>query len=362
MSFTSRSPKKPLRDLSSRLSPHEADDLDVILLGHSIGGALAAGVMLLPDLANPCHHSKKHRILGLVNFDVPFLGLHPRVIFSGIRSLFRRTEDVNGAVPEKSGLEEIDPSLFPIVTNPNFDPCFGNDVRLPKHRRFQRAMHFLQKNIYHLPSSIFHSLMSFYKFPGYLNRWPHLRRQYKAMMSLETAENGVDRVRFVNYYTESNGRRTVSQSPRSHRSFESGDEHKSNVDCFYDAKSASAITVLADTYEHPMGHVLTTGSTDSRGNPQPEVKMDQRKSRSFVLKPSHHWKDGENSLWKPIPMNGMDEVKAHQSMFLPDSDEYEKLVGDTVGIIEHWVQDDMSARALGIEETASSSRQTLDGQ
>ncbi|KAJ5362345.1 hypothetical protein N7541_003189 [Penicillium brevicompactum] len=346
--------KDAIEQFSTWLSPHEADDLDVILLGHSIGGALAAGVMLLPDLANTYRHPRKHRILGLVNFDVPFLGLHPRVIFSGIRSLFRRTEDVNGAVPDKSGgLEEMDHSLFPIVTNPNFDPCFGNDVRLPKHRRLQRALRFLQKNIYHLPSAIFDSLMSFYKFPGYLNRWPHLRRQYKEMMSLEAAEIGVDRVRFVNYYTESNGGRIVSQSPRSHRPCDSGDEHKSNVDCFYNAKSASAITILTDTYEHPMGHAVSTGSADSRGNPESEVKMDQTKSRSFVLKPSHHWKDGENSLWKPIPMKGMDEVKAHQSMFLPDSNEYEELVGDTVGIIEHWVQDDMSARMLGMEETAS---------
>ncbi|KAL5483304.1 hypothetical protein ACEPAI_8534 [Sanghuangporus weigelae] len=52
----------------------------VILLGHSMGGLLAAEVA-----TSDSHQSK--RVIGLMAFDVPFLGMHPRVIISGIASL-----------------------------------------------------------------------------------------------------------------------------------------------------------------------------------------------------------------------------------------------------------------------------------
>ncbi|KAI5118310.1 hypothetical protein M0805_006478 [Coniferiporia weirii] len=53
----------------------------VILLAHSMGGLLAA------DAATSASVQSK-RIIGLVAFDVPFLGMHPHVIVSGITSLF----------------------------------------------------------------------------------------------------------------------------------------------------------------------------------------------------------------------------------------------------------------------------------
>ena len=48
----------------------------VILFAHSMGGLLAA------EAATQCR-----RIVGLVAFDVPYLGMHPHVIISGIASL-----------------------------------------------------------------------------------------------------------------------------------------------------------------------------------------------------------------------------------------------------------------------------------
>ncbi|KAL5504768.1 hypothetical protein ACEPAH_7431 [Sanghuangporus vaninii] len=52
----------------------------VVLVGHSMGGLLAAEVV-----TSNSHQSK--RVIGLMAFDVPFLGMHPRVIISGIASL-----------------------------------------------------------------------------------------------------------------------------------------------------------------------------------------------------------------------------------------------------------------------------------
>ncbi|CAE6477291.1 unnamed protein product [Rhizoctonia solani] len=57
----------------------------VILCGHSMGGLLTAEVALA---------APPGRVIGLVSFDVPYLGVHPRVILSGIASLFKKEEDL----------------------------------------------------------------------------------------------------------------------------------------------------------------------------------------------------------------------------------------------------------------------------
>ncbi|KAJ6457777.1 hypothetical protein C8R47DRAFT_169174 [Mycena vitilis] len=57
----------------------------VILLAHSMGGLLAADAAT--DSSN-YGTPRSRRILGLVAFDVPYLGMHPHVVISGIASLF----------------------------------------------------------------------------------------------------------------------------------------------------------------------------------------------------------------------------------------------------------------------------------
>ncbi|KAH7338030.1 hypothetical protein B0J17DRAFT_408836 [Rhizoctonia solani] len=59
----------------------------VILCGHSMGGLLTAEVALA---------APPGRVIGLVSFDVPYLGVHPRVVLSGITSLFKKKEELAG--------------------------------------------------------------------------------------------------------------------------------------------------------------------------------------------------------------------------------------------------------------------------
>lgn len=49
-------------------------------------------------------------------------------------------------------------------------------------------------------------------------------------------------------------------------------------------------------------------------------------------------------------MDNMNEITAHQSLFLPHGINYDQLVGDTMATIEQWIQADLTQRMLAQEE------------
>ncbi|KAH9477613.1 hypothetical protein JR316_0009837 [Psilocybe cubensis] len=66
----------------------------VILMGHSMGGLLAAEAAT--DVSNNPHRypgNRPKRIVGVVAFDTPFLGMHPHVVVSGIASLLPKGKE-----------------------------------------------------------------------------------------------------------------------------------------------------------------------------------------------------------------------------------------------------------------------------
>jgi hypothetical protein len=65
-----------------------------------MGGLLAADAAT--DKSN-----KKHRIVGMIAFDTPYLGLHPHVVISGIASLFPKdTEEDKKKKPSERDMNE----------------------------------------------------------------------------------------------------------------------------------------------------------------------------------------------------------------------------------------------------------------
>ncbi|KAJ8609105.1 hypothetical protein MRB53_039304 [Persea americana] len=126
-----------------RLAPHESPETDIILLGHSMGGILAAEIVLLTS-AGQYHRTLRHRILGTISFDTPFLGMHPGIVPSGIGSLFR--SDPKPALREMS-LDDM--SLGEPGTEEyrrNFNQRFNNDVNLPQRTGLGSTWHFINKH------------------------------------------------------------------------------------------------------------------------------------------------------------------------------------------------------------------------
>ncbi|KPA36683.1 hypothetical protein FLAG1_10530 [Fusarium langsethiae] len=70
------------------LQPHENSQTDVILVGHSLGGILAAQAALLKKSLYLTYQSRPS-LVGTISLDCPFLGLNPGIIIPGVMSLFR---------------------------------------------------------------------------------------------------------------------------------------------------------------------------------------------------------------------------------------------------------------------------------
>lgn len=56
-----------------------------------MGGLLAAEAATDPSNTSDATTGKPRRIVGVIAFDTPFLGMHPHVIISGIASLFPKS-------------------------------------------------------------------------------------------------------------------------------------------------------------------------------------------------------------------------------------------------------------------------------
>lgn len=234
------------------LLPHESPTTDVILIGHSMGGLLAAEVALLPrQPQDPVYGNSpfRHRILGTLSLDAPLLGLHPGIVVSGIASLFRKAPSLPGATTPAQGSQILvsqqspglspDPSIYselcpppeatsplpgltppstvssPSAADPFFNPKFFNDVSFVDRGWFKNIAHFAQKHSQeNLVEAATNHIISHLEFGGCLADYPGMKSRYNRLRRLEDVDelrqSSTDReqrvrVRFVNYYTVSTG-------------------------------------------------------------------------------------------------------------------------------------------------------------
>ncbi|KAM3415417.1 hypothetical protein BST61_g8942 [Cercospora zeina] len=226
-------------DFGRWIEPHQDTTTDVVLLGHSMGGLLSAEVVLAPGIPP---RPLRHRVLGTINFDVPFLGMHPGVVKSGLASIFSpadkpHDQQSSDTMPEPIPAASRSDTLWsPEQQDPNYNPSFANDVILPVRKGWRNAWHFVTKHSDDLTTATKKLVSSHLEFGGAMANYHELRSRYARVRALEESDVRVrqsvigagdpPRVRFVNYYTASTGRpkkpksphRQASRSPRGSRS------------------------------------------------------------------------------------------------------------------------------------------------
>ncbi|KAI0119597.1 hypothetical protein F4814DRAFT_412568 [Daldinia grandis] len=230
------------RDNFSRwLAPHESPTTDVVLVGHSMGGLLAADIALMPSRNQYQPGYFLHRIIGTVNLDAPFLGLHASVVTAGIASLFRPKSDTANLpeepIPEDESVLSLsnitsantsiysDPSSasqsprpqvipYGMTFDPNFNPSFVNDVPLRDRGWWRNIVHFVEKhNSEGLLDAVSHHLVSHLEFGSCLMDINNLKTRYENIRRLEEVDDFKNhgfphvpsQVRFIQYYTVCHG-------------------------------------------------------------------------------------------------------------------------------------------------------------
>jgi flagellar biosynthesis GTPase FlhF len=204
----------------ARLAPHEDQWTDVILLGHSMGGLLSADIAL----------AFRHRIVGVINFDVPFLGMHPGIIKAGLGSIFSPPPAPTDAIPEEPSEKRpsrMETFFNPKPSDPNFNPSFYNDVQLPVRKGWGNTLHWLNKHYSNgLRQATKGLVKSHFEFGSAMADYKELKDRYARVRALEeddeatrkSANPGVaspPRIRFINYYTASTGRPKKPKPPKS---------------------------------------------------------------------------------------------------------------------------------------------------
>ncbi|EUC41325.1 hypothetical protein COCMIDRAFT_8931 [Bipolaris oryzae ATCC 44560] len=211
--YKSRDSLQIARDnFSAWLAPHEDPWTDIILVGHSMGGLLAADIAL----------AFRHRIIGVLNFDVPFLGMHPGIIKAGLGSIFNAPPPPQDAIIEDPSPAQrpsrINTLFNPKPNDPNYNPSFANDVHLPNRKGWENSLHWLTKHYKDgLAEATKGLVKSHLEFGGAMADYKELKERYARIRALEEDDEAkrksshpmmpsVPRVRFINYYTVSTGR------------------------------------------------------------------------------------------------------------------------------------------------------------
>ncbi|CAH0024303.1 unnamed protein product [Clonostachys rhizophaga] len=219
-------------NFSEWLAPHESPTTDVILVGHSMGGILAADVVLMPNRSPYQRYPFKHRILGTIALDTPFLGLHPGIVVAGISSLFQPAASPPGDQQGEPSSHQYpseqvgyQPPNRRETTDPLFDPPFFNDNPFREAPFMKRIVNFAKKHRSEgLMNATAKHVLSHIEYGGCLADFSGLRLRYDRIRSLEDIdelqalndghpEGKYVKVRFVNYYTLSSGRHKQPKSP-----------------------------------------------------------------------------------------------------------------------------------------------------
>jgi hypothetical protein len=275
-----------------------------------MGGLLCAEVALMPSSAES---SLCHRLIGTINFDVPFLGMHPRVVKVGLASVFNPAPTPSKTPPESahsSGSVQADngyfddvpsPNLAPLQTkpssspfspsqvDPNYNPAFKNDRILPARKGWEGAWYFINKHSSNLGTATKQLVKSHLEFGGAMADYSGLKYRYTRIRVLEeqnaNARRSVlgysvapPRVRFVNYYTSSTGRPSKPKTTASTMSLVKSPSAQSE---------AATLSHIKSNDSHEKGPELSVHSKDSSAETDDDVKDFEQSENHAALKMDH---------------------------------------------------------------------------
>lgn len=298
----------------------------------------------------------KHRVLGHVSFDVPYLGLHPRIVWTGISTLCR--------FPTSNNVNEqhLPPWEFETFKDdPKYNPLFSNDVNLKRRSGWDGPKHFLSKYSGQISRSILQYVYSYYDHAGCLHNYPKLLRRHKKIRQLakgdlprysEYAQSQVKIVRFVNYYTACSGSRSPVALTLS---------HGTEIEVIGGISQPPASMISCTS---PQNLIITTDEA-MKGNCVDSVniktvrrKSSQSSSSAKPKEPDHVAKvrrkfcllpgSGEDEFWVQLPIEAPNEILAHQSIFLSPGLHYSWLVKDTAARIQTWVEENLISNGSSI--------------
>ncbi|KAL8947393.1 MAG: hypothetical protein Q9222_006325 [Ikaeria aurantiellina] len=304
-------------EFSVWLQQQESGRTDIILLGHSMGGLLAAEVALLP----PEHGSRgyrRHRLLGTINFDTPFLGMHPGIILSGISSPFRSAPEAT-TVPESTLLaqginsprDKSDAGLpshvsLPTSSDDNIaehhdSSGSGSSASLNPHEKhndlpctsassqssWSRAFYFINKHYSDgLTKAVKAYVASHVEFGKCLADHDGLMNRYTQTRGLEDDRNW--RTRFVNYYTASSGRPKAKKKDKAAKNRKNDAEpsrSSSSTELTKHALQDLAMSESKDEYIDPTPATSTEAGDDVA--PTKNEALQQQATNEASMNPHH---------------------------------------------------------------------------
>ncbi|KAJ7644969.1 hypothetical protein FB45DRAFT_301304 [Roridomyces roridus] len=321
----------------------------VILLAHSMGGLLAADAA---THASNTGSPSSRRILGVIAFDVPYLGLHPHVVVSGIASLFPADDDENkttdAEINKDSDVQVVDdrvtddwdsfksdidakdasrsPSRSPLPSpsspSPPSTPFIHKTLSFLSAHADDPLVRWVRKHSDEPFSAGRRLLLEYFQFGSCMFDPSGLNDRYTRLV---TWPGGM----WVNYWT---------QTP--HR----GEADAARVDSTSTSQSNSpSLTSLSPP--SPASSSLPSISSNSLSpkelkKREKQLAKEQKKAKEKELKKHrpHHFVVlptglglGGSDKWEPVVISVEDEVKAHTGIFMRDLNrEYEELV-DRVG-------------------------------
>lgn len=106
----------------------------MVLIGHSMGGSLAGDAIILLSRV-----AFSHNIIGILGLDVPFLGVHPHVITSGIAGLGKSNKPAQENLPMDRPTSGSDARSNSQLSLPNNTSQLTLHNRTPQHSLSQTA-------------------------------------------------------------------------------------------------------------------------------------------------------------------------------------------------------------------------------